>query len=291
MKWSYHRSTSQWGPHVNTSVAYTAYLPVREETVHYLAALLHAERRRRGTRTRTRRLGCFAQAVLVLRWFLDNTRLRQLASDNKISKSTAYDYLHEGIDVLAARAPSLQGALLAAKAADHPYVIIDGTLIETDRVSTPGPTPGVDLWWSGKHHNHGGNVQVITAPDGWPLWTSEVRPGREHDTTCLRAHTEMLPLIIQWVNDDREALGDLGYKGLADTIVVPIKRPRGGELTEDEKDYNWVLASQRGPGERAHSLLKMTFKALRNVSINPYDIGDIVRAALVLLHYEHGRTT
>jgi hypothetical protein len=37
-----------------------------------------------------------------------------------------------------------------------------GPLVETDRCRTPGPTPGVDLWWSGKHDNHGGNVQVIS---------------------------------------------------------------------------------------------------------------------------------
>ena len=48
----------------------------------------------------------------------------------------------------------------------HDHISIDGTLIETDRCRTPGPTTGVDLWWSGKHANHGGNIQVITAPDG-----------------------------------------------------------------------------------------------------------------------------
>jgi hypothetical protein len=74
-----------------------------------------------------------------------------LARDNRIGKSTGYDYLHEGIDALAARAPSLHGALMAAKAAGYGHVSIDGVLIETDRVSTPGPAPGVDLWWSGKH--------------------------------------------------------------------------------------------------------------------------------------------
>jgi hypothetical protein len=165
------------------SVTYTAVLPVREETVQFLAGLLSAERARRGTRADTRALSCAGQAVLILRWFLDGTRISQLARDNAIGKSTAYDYLHEGIEVLAARAPSLHGALLAAKAAGYSHVIIDGVLIETDRVCTPGPTPRVDLWWSGKHANHGGNVQVLTVPDGWPIWTSEVRPGREHDTT------------------------------------------------------------------------------------------------------------
>jgi hypothetical protein len=40
--------------------------------------------------------------VLVLRWFVDGTRLALLAADHRIGRSTAYRYLHEGIDVLAA---------------------------------------------------------------------------------------------------------------------------------------------------------------------------------------------
>lgn len=168
------------------SVTYTAALPVRDQTVLYLSSLLRAERLRRGTRADTRSLSPFNQAVLVLRWFLDATRVAQLATDNTISTSTAYDYLHEGIDVLADRAPRLESALLAAKIAGHAHISIDGTLIETDRCRIPGPTPGVDLWWSGKHANHGGNIQVITAPDGWPLWTSPVRPGRERHHSPAR---------------------------------------------------------------------------------------------------------
>src|SRR5436190_11139192 len=205
------------------SVTYTAALPVRDETVDFLAELLAAERARRGARTDTRALSCRDQAVLVLRWFLDGARIRQLARDNAIGKSTAYGCLHESIDVPAARAPSLHGALLAAKAAGYSHVTIDGTLIETDRVSTPGPTAGVDLWWSGKHANHGGNVQVLTVPDGWPLWTSPVRPGREHDTTALREHA-ILPLLTAWTDDDLRVLGDLGYQGEAHTITVAFKK-------------------------------------------------------------------
>jgi hypothetical protein len=235
-------------------------------------------------------LGCFKQAVLILRWFLDGTRVAQLARDNAISKSTGYDYLNEGIDALAAQAPTLHGALLAAKAAGYDHVNIDGTLIETDRVSTPGPTPGVDLWWSGKHDNHGGNVQVITAPDGWPLWTSQVRPGREHDTTAMRLHTEILPALAEAAADLR-TMGDLGYEGEPDTITVAFKKPKGGKLTEVQQQFNKVHNGIRAIGERGNSLLKMTFRALRNVSLDPWRIGRIVAAALVLLHYDHARTT
>jgi hypothetical protein len=90
---------------VSDPVTYTAVLPVAEETVHFVSGLLAAERRRRGTRGRRRALGCYRQAVLLLRWFLDGTRLAQLAADNRIGRSTAYRYLHEGITVLADRAP------------------------------------------------------------------------------------------------------------------------------------------------------------------------------------------
>jgi hypothetical protein len=123
------------------SVTYTATLSTREQTVLFVSAQLHTERLRRGTRTGTRALSCFKQAVLVIRWFLDGTRVKQLAGDNAISRSTAYDYLHEGVGVLAAQAPGLESALLAAKMAGYSHVNIDGTVVETDRCRTPGPTP------------------------------------------------------------------------------------------------------------------------------------------------------
>jgi hypothetical protein len=283
---------------VSDPVTYTAVLPVAEETVSFVSGLLAAERRRRGTRGRRRALGCYRQAVLVLRWFVDGTRLAQLAADHRIGRSTAYRYLHEGIDALAAAAPGLRGALLAARAAGHTHVTVDGTLIRTDRCSAPGPTARadrtdarVDLWWSGKHAAHGGNIQVLAAPDGWPLWTSPVRPGREHDTTALRAHAEALPLLAEWTDDIHAVLADLGYEGERATLTTPIKQAPGRRLTDDQRTVNLLHAATRAPAERGNSLLKTTFKALRRVSLCPWRIGAITAAALVLLHHQHDRTT
>src|SRR3954465_6026014 len=271
-------------------VTYSAVLPVSEETVLFVSGLLAVERRRRGTRGRRRALGCYRQAVGVLRWFLDGTRLAQLAADNRIGRSTAYRYLHEGIDVLAAVAPGLRGALLAARAAGHAHVTVDGTLIRTDRCRVPGPTARtdrpdrrVDLWWSGKHAAHGGDIQGVTAPAGWPIWTSPVRPGREHDTTALRAHAEVLPALAEWADDEHAALGDLGYEGEQATLTIPIKRTADRPLTDDERTVNALHAATRALAERGNSLLKTTFKALRRVSLCPWRIGAITAAALVLL--------
>lgn len=270
-----------------SSVTYSATLDMQRETVLFVSGLLHAERRRRGTRKGRRALGCFAQAVLVIRWFLDGTRIRQLAADNGISVKTVYRYLHEGIDLLAAHAPDLQHVLTAAKQAGLSHVNLDGVVIRTDRVKTPGPN-GADLWWSGKHKHHGGNVQVISAPDGWPLWTSPVRPGREHDMTCARVHGVIDALAE--IRSELPGLADLGYEGAAGILRIPIKKATGRKLTDDNTTYNKLLRGVRGIGERANALLIVRFKALRRISLDPYRIGAITAAALVLLHHENRRT-
>lgn len=272
-------------------VTYTAVLPIGQSAVAFVSKLLAAERARRGTRHGRRALSCSRQAIMVLRWLLDATRISQLAVDNQVSSSTAYRYLHEAIDVLAAVAPSLPSALLAARAAGHTHVHLDGTLIHTDRSRAPGPTAGMDLWWSGKHHHHGGNVQVVTAPDGWPLWTSPVRPGREHDTTCARAHDRLLDTLLAWTDDTHAVLADLGYEGENTRLTCPVKNARGGVLTPDQRTINALHATTRALAERGNALLKTTFTALRRVSLCPWRIGAITAAALVLLHHQHDRTT
>jgi hypothetical protein len=53
--------------------------------------------------------------VLLIRWFLNATRVAQLATDNRIGENTVYAYLYEGIDILVAQAPDLARALGRAK--------------------------------------------------------------------------------------------------------------------------------------------------------------------------------
>lgn len=269
------------------SVTYTAVLDMSRDTVEFLSRLLAANRRRRRTRRGRRALSCFRQAVLVARWFLDGTRVAQLACDNAISDKTCYRYLHEGIDLLAAHAPDLRQTLSQARDAGLTHVNLDGVVIPTDRVAIPGPN-GHDLWWSGKHKHHGGNVQVISSPDGWPMWVSAVRPGREHDITCARHHGVIDALAD--VRDDLPTLADLGYEGAEDTVRIPVKKPATGALTNDQKAFNKLQRGLRAIGERANALLIMRFKALRRVSLCPWRIGAITSAALVLLHHETGRT-
>ena len=101
----------------------------------------------------------------------------------------------------------------------------------------------------------------------------------------------ILAALTEWTGDDLPALADLGYEGEPATFTLPIKKPKGAKLTDEHKQLNWLQAHARARAEQANAVLKMTFKALRHVSLDPGMIGMIVAAALVLLHVEHGRTT
>ena len=179
-------------------IAYRATLDVPRELAWFAAKLLLAERRRRGTPRGSRALSCFWQAVLGLRWFRDRTTADALARDHGISRATAYRYLDEVILVLAAQAPGLAEALERARDQGFSHVILDGKIVPADRcrektISVKGEV--IDLWYSGKAHAHGGNIQAVTAPDGLPLWVSDVEPGSVHDITAARIHA--LPALYQ----------------------------------------------------------------------------------------------
>lgn len=47
---------------------------------------------------------------------------------------------------------------------------------------------GHDLWYSGKNKKHGGNIQVLCGPGGYPEWVAPVEPGSTHDITAARLH-------------------------------------------------------------------------------------------------------
>jgi hypothetical protein len=73
-------------------ITYRATLDVPRELAQHLGRLLHAERRRRGTRKTTRALTCFRQAVLGLRWFRQSIDITALARDHGISRATGHRY-------------------------------------------------------------------------------------------------------------------------------------------------------------------------------------------------------
>jgi len=87
-------------------------------------------------------------------------------------------------------------------------------------------------------------------------------------------------------------LADLGYDGAGHGVLHPIKQPTdGNRLHVDNRTYNALLRSLRCLGERGFAVLTGRWRALRHTTASPSKIGDIVKAALVLTHFEHGHLT
>jgi hypothetical protein len=271
-------------------ISYRATLDVPRELAQFVAKLLLAERRRRGTPRGSRALGCFWQAVLGLRWFRDRTTPDALARDHGISRATAYRYLDEVIAVLAEQAPDLREALERARDEGLSHVILDGKIVPADRcrektISVRGEI--IDLWYSGKAHTHGGNIQAVLAPGGFPLWVSEAEPGSVHDITAARIHA--LPTLYWAAAADLPTLADPGYDGAGIGVHIPVKQPADGrELDIGTRTRNAIQRSLRCLGERGFALLTGRWRTLQRITASPSKIGDIARAALVLTHFEYG---
>lgn len=234
---------------------------VPHEVVEHVSWLICA--RRCELNSRRRRLGCFRQALLVVVHLRKNETPAQVAAGFGVSTATAGRYVSETVDILAERAPSLHEAL--REPPPEGFVILDGTLIPTDRIAADEPHHSM------RHRRHGMNVQVVAAPDGTPLWFSRALPGRTHDLTAARAHR-----VIQACPSRRLlVLADRACQGAGATVRTPYYRHH--ELPEHYQRYNRHHARLRAPGERAFARLKQ-WRTLHKARCTTNRIGRTVAA-------------
>ncbi|CAL9493878.1 hypothetical protein SUDANB54_03277 [Streptomyces sp. enrichment culture] len=133
----------------------------------------------------------------------------QLAAGFGIGTTTAYRYVAEAVELLAALAPTLAEA--ARTASTKAFVLLDGTLLPIDRIAADRP------FYSGKHKKHGMNVQVLADPSGRLLWASPALPGAVHDVRAAREHGTIAALTDAGIT----CWADKGYRGAGGTVRVP----------------------------------------------------------------------
>jgi hypothetical protein len=199
-------------------VSHRASLDVSAPVSKLVTGWIARHRRRPGARPAQRAGTVHTQVVLVLRWLRHRLDLGTLAGEVGLSIATAYRYLHEALDVIAAHAPNLEAVLAGAHAAGLPFLCLDGTLIPTDRIAARSER-GHHLWYSGKHHAFGGSVQVLADPSGFPLWVSDVRMGSTHDLTAAREL--VLPALYPHAARGLPVLADKGYTGAGAASMCP----------------------------------------------------------------------
>jgi hypothetical protein len=208
------------------------------EELHQLIAEEYAWRSVKG---RPRCLDLWDALAATLMYFKANVTEEFVAAQFEISQPSVSRIIAEVeqmiFTVLQDCVPDLQEALRDSSA------VIDGTLLP--------------CWsWkknpellSGKHKTTGHNCQAVASLDGRLLHLSDPLPGSMHDAKAL--HESKIAQCI----DVNIAVADKGYQGTGP--ITPIKKPRGGELTDDDKQFNTAINKIRYVIEQAIANFKI----------------------------------
>ncbi|MFF7369628.1 transposase family protein [Streptomyces tricolor] len=264
-------------------LVYQCRLSLSTRTVNHLADLLR--RYLKAIRSRWRILPPGKITVIVLAVLRHDERLADMAGGNDVSESTVRRWRDELIALLAAQAPRLDRALKKVVKQGGEVVLIDGTLIRTQRRTGPADRPN----YSGKHRSHGLYFLALTDENGRLIWISAARPGRTHDNTAARHDHILAPLRAAGLG----ALADLGFRGLdndiRDTVIVTgYTASRTHKLTAGQKEANRVLAVGRAPVEHGFAHLK-NWRILTKLRTDPAHATRLLRALLVLTNLEVDR--
>lgn len=130
-------------------------------------------------------------------------------------------------------------------------VILDGTERPVQR---PKNSDQQKAHYSGKKKRHTRKHITGSTPKKRVILLTPAKPGKVHDKRQLDE--------ADWVGnipDEVAVEGDLGFQGLQnefDNIHLPHKKPRGRELSEQQKQENREFSSQRVKCEHAHAGIK-----------------------------------
>lgn len=124
-------------------------------------------------------------------------------------------------------------------------------LIDATEQPIERPRKNQKRWYSGKKKRHSIKTEIIATEKGRIVAVSASTPGAVHDVK-LRRRGPPLP-------QNAHAYADSGYQGYQKdhpAIDIPYKKPKGGDLTQEEKEYNNALSRFRVRVEHAIARIK-----------------------------------
>ena len=123
-------------------------------------------------------------------------------------------------------------------------------------------------YFSGKTKMHALKTQYAVTPDGVIVHQSASVPAPMSDSMLLRRSR----LVVNLPPGTR-VVWDKGYVGMEEVypefeVVVPIKKPKGGVLSDDEREFNRQVSKVRITVENTLCRLKK-FRVLKDFFRNP----------------------
>lgn len=153
-------------------------------------------------------------------------------------------------------------------------VLVDGTDVPTGNRAGHGDN------YSGKRHRAGVNIQVASATSGGLLGVSRPVKGSMHDRKAFTECGWEAALV------DHPTIADPAYQGTS--AITPRKKPRGGELSANDKANNRTISSLRSAVERCIAHLKNWKIIATGYRGRLTELPDVIRIITALEFYRLG---
>jgi hypothetical protein len=190
-----------------------------------------------------RKLSAAQEVLLVLIYLRHNVAHEVVGALFGVSADTSENLFHEIVPLLRELLPANRFEAEKRFRREGPSLQVeqmDRILIDSFETAIPRPSQKQrqKRVYSGKKKRHTLKTQIVTDRAGEVLDIDAGHRGPAADKTIYEASD----VAEQFPQASKQ--GDLGYQGTAG-IEVPHKKPRGGELTDEQRQENRALASVR----------------------------------------------
>lgn len=194
------------------------------------------------------------QVLVALQYWREYRTYFHIASDWSVSESTVCRTVHKVENTLIRSGRfSLPGKKSLLQEQNPETVAFDVTESPIER-----PKHGQKRFYSGKKKHHTLKSQIIVDLNTGAIICTAHGQGKHHDFRLLKhSRVRFHPQTL--------GLADLGYQGITKLhpkSKTPKKKPKGGQLSLEDKGFNRQLAQQRVISEHVNRSLKI-FKILR----------------------------
>ena len=205
----------------------------------------YEERHKKGGRKS--KFTCFEMIVITLLYLKQYIAMDDIAILFDTVKSIVCDIIHHVIqDLLKDKCFTLFGSKYVQKDCSEDR-IIDVTEIRIER-----PSKRQRAFYSGKKKYHTMKIQIIRGKDTGFIYEIQIGLGAEHDFGLFKRTFKGSPSNVCYEVD----LGYLGILKIHSNCLIPNKSSKKHKLTEEEKEFNKLISSERVFIEHTNSWIK-----------------------------------
>jgi transposase/predicted DNA-binding protein YlxM (UPF0122 family) len=187
--------------------------------------------------------------LITLKYYREYVTMESIADDYDCDKSSVCRSIHWVEDVLSADGRFQLPGKKALQEEEPKTVVID---VMEHRIERPKKKQ--EDWYSGKKKCHTVKSQIIADTETRLIYDVEEAPGSVHDFKLCKETLLMVLILTVMI------LADSGYQGIQDyhaCSLIPIKKSKNRELSEEEKAYNKELSRRRIVIENINAQIKV----------------------------------